>query len=129
LVLTYPPFTEPSTRMPFVWAYSALFQAFHGGYYPTNFDEAFPLVYTERFPAPGFRNPEWFKWDYQARYYDYVLVYNKPRLGDGQSDLVAAAPPWALWKVRGARIDVPPGPPYPHAWVDDPDWRPGMPPH
>lgn len=129
LVLTYPPFVEPSSRMPFIWAYPALHQAFHGGYYPTNFDQGFPLVYTRRFPAPGFRDPEWFRWDYQARYYDYVLVAHKMHLGDGHADLVAADEPWSLWKVRGARIDEPPGPAYPHAWADDPDWRPGMKPH
>jgi hypothetical protein len=130
LVLTYPPINEPSLRQNYAQSYPALFQAFHGGYYPTNFDEGFPLVYKERFPAPGFRNPERFRWDYQARYYDYVLVYRSMHFGEGQAaDLVATEEPWSLWKLRGARIDVPPAPAYPRGWVDDPDWRPGKPIH
>jgi hypothetical protein len=124
LVLTFPPLKEPEFRQNYVQSYPALFQAFHGGFYPANFDEAFPLVYKQRFPSPGWRNAEDFRWDYHARYYDYVLAYRAPTFGVGHAELIKRDDPWTLWKLPGPRDDVPPAPPYPGQWATDPSWRP-----
>jgi hypothetical protein len=119
---------EPSSKRTFIERYPALLSAFWGGYYPSHFDQ-FPIGYRERFPAPSWQTPERFRWDYQAHWYDYVLVYAQPGLGSGQATLVDQAGPWQLWKTAQPRIDAPPAPPYPKGWADDPNWRPGMPVH
>jgi hypothetical protein len=124
LVLTFAPLREPGFRQNFAQSYPALFQALHGGFYPANFDDSFPLVYKQRFPSPGWRNAEDFRWDYHARYYDYVLAYRAPTFGDGHAQLIKRDDPWSLWKLPGPREDVSPGPPYPGQWATDPNWRP-----
>jgi hypothetical protein len=124
LVLVYPPLKAPDFRQNFAQSYPALFQAFHGGYYPANFDEAFPFVYKQRFPSPGWRNAEDFRWDYQARYYQYALVYRSPQFGVGHAELVKREDPWSLWRLPGPLVDEPPAPPYPSQWATDPTWRP-----
>jgi hypothetical protein len=124
LVLTFAPLKEPEFRQNYAQSYPALFQAFHGGYYPANFDESFPLAYRQRFPSPGWRNAEDFRWDYHAHYYDYVLAYRQPSFGTGHAELIARQDPWTLWKMPGPRDDVPPAPPYPRDWATDPKWRP-----
>lgn len=124
LVLTYPPLAPPEFRQNFAQSYPALFQAFHGGYYATNFDEGFPLAYKQRFPAPGWRNAEDFRWDFHARYYQYVLVLHAPAFGAGRAELVDRAGPWSLWKMPAPFLDEPPHAPYPRDWASDPKWRP-----
>jgi hypothetical protein len=120
------PWRDPSARHDYAQLYSGFYQARYGGYLPWNFDEGFPLIYKERFPAP-FWNLMDFDWDRHARYYDYVMAFQTvPNfLGHHHEvTLVGAVGNWTLWKLPGPRVDVPPGPAYPSDWSFNPGWRP-----
>jgi hypothetical protein len=129
LTIIYRPWNEPTSRIEAARNYYALYQAEHGGYMPWNFDQGFPLVYKQRFPAPDWSAPE-FRYEQQARYYDYLMTFNAPderrlfgaHLGEAQR--VTQAGRWQLWKLPGPRVDEPPGPPYPWDWAYDRNWKP-----
>ncbi len=115
------PWHSPEDRWHYVQTYYGIHQARFGGYMPYNFDEGFPLKYKVRYPAPTWRQMV-FRWDRQARYYDYVLSFNhtgKSLFGAHLKEvtLVSSSGRWSLWKLPGPRIDQPPQPAYPSTWA------------
>jgi hypothetical protein len=125
MVLAFPPWNEPSMQTNFAQSADAFHQASYGGYEPDQYDDGFPIVYTQRFPAPPWNQPNLFNWDRHARYYDWLLVYQAPRnlVAGRPAELVEKVGRWSLWHLP-PRIDAPPGPAYPSEWAFDPNWRP-----
>jgi hypothetical protein len=98
-------------------------QAQHGGYGPWDFDNDFPFRYRERFPAPDWSRPT-FRWDQQARYWDYVLTFQMPSGLMKAPVSMRSDGKWTLWQLPGPRVDAPPGPAYPWDWAYDANWQP-----
>jgi hypothetical protein len=105
--------------------YYGFYQAERGGYAPWDFDNSFPFDYHQRFPAPDWSRPT-FRWEQQARYWDYVLAFSPPRnlMAGHDPKVVASDGKWILWKLPGPRVDAPPGPAYPWDWAYDANWKP-----
>jgi hypothetical protein len=125
LVIVFMPWHDPTWRYDYMRNYYGVEQALHGGYAPWDFDNDFPMRYRQRFPAPDWSRPT-FRWDQQARYWDYVLAFQAPRgLMAGHSPLSAQSHGgWTLWQLPGPRVDEPPGPAYPWEWAYDANWKP-----
>lgn len=128
LVLVFGDLREPSMRLHFYSAAIPLYQAYYGGYQAFNFDEGFPLRYTQRYPAPSWQGPV-FRWEAHAPYYDYVLAFqpNEARLFAGHQHEVqpiATQGRFTLYKLPGPRRNQSPGPVYPSTWAIDPRWSP-----
>jgi hypothetical protein len=125
MVIVFPPWNDPTWRYQYMRNYYGFYQAERGGYAPWDFDNEFPFVYRQRFPAPDWSRPT-FRWEQQARYWDYVLAFQPPpNLMAGHSPTVAGSDgKWILWKLPGPRVDEPPGPAYPWDWAYDAGWKP-----
>ncbi|MCA1665086.1 MAG: hypothetical protein LC659_12595, partial [Myxococcales bacterium] len=123
------PFHDDGVRQGYVQSWPSFYQAYRGGYNPWLFDD-FPLRFRERFPAPIWQTMA-FNWDQHARYYDYVVTFNKDGnalFGADSADVtrVRTIGSWTVWKLPGPRVDQSPGPIYPSDWAFDPRWRPRM---
>ena len=122
------PWHDPTARLNYAHIYYDVYQAQRGGYMPWNFDDAFPLKYKARYPAPHWRAMN-FDWQKHAPYYDYVMAFQKDARAvfpghEKDVTLVAEEGKWKLFKLPGPRVDVSPGPIYPSDWSFDPGWRP-----
>jgi hypothetical protein len=114
------PWHDPAARLNYAQIYYGVYQAFHGGYMPYNFDEGFPIRYKVRYPAPTWRGMH-FVWEKHAPYYDYVMAFQAgPEMFGahrGEVTTVAQSGKWTLFKLPGPRNDTPPRPPYPADWA------------
>ena len=126
MVLAFPPWNEPTMNTNFAQSADAFHQAAYGGYEPDQFDDGFPIVFKQRFPAPPWGQPNHFNWNQHARYYDWLLVFQAPPAlvaGHPEAKLDGRAGRWTLWHLP-PRVDAPPGPAYPSDWAFDQNWRP-----
>ena len=104
---------DPEVRQNYLQCYYEMYQVYHGGYMPWNFDGGFPISYRVRYPAPNWRMMD-FDWNKHARYYDYLFVFEgsggDPRHffagHEQQVELAGQRGKWTLWRRKEARVDL-----------------------